>query len=55
MKPNALFPILLIQNNKKKKKSGTDIFYQIITHEGNNRLKIDQHIKMFILKSSIGD
>jgi hypothetical protein len=31
MKPNALFPILFIQNNFKKiKKSGTDIFYQII-------------------------
>jgi hypothetical protein len=30
MKPNALFPILFIQNNKKK--SGTDIFYQIIAH-----------------------
>jgi hypothetical protein len=29
MKPNALFPILFIQNLKKKK-SGTDIFYQII-------------------------
>jgi hypothetical protein len=29
MKPNALFPILFIQNNKKKK-SGTDNFYQII-------------------------
>jgi hypothetical protein len=28
MKPNALFPILFIQNNKKK--SSTDIFYQII-------------------------
>jgi hypothetical protein len=33
MKPNALFPILFIQNNLlKKKKSGTDIFYQIIAH-----------------------
>jgi hypothetical protein len=31
MKPNALFPILFIQNNYKKK-SGTDIFYQIIAH-----------------------
>jgi hypothetical protein len=31
MKPNALFPILFIQNNLfKKTKSGTDIFYQII-------------------------
>jgi hypothetical protein len=30
MKPNALFPILFIQNNVLKKKSGTDIFYQII-------------------------
>jgi hypothetical protein len=30
MKPNALFPILFIQNNLFKKKSGTDIFYQII-------------------------
>jgi hypothetical protein len=30
MKPNALFPILFIQNNLKK--SGTDIFYQIIAH-----------------------
>jgi hypothetical protein len=31
MKPNALFPILFSQNNFKKiKKSGTDIFYQII-------------------------
>jgi hypothetical protein len=30
MKPNALLPILFIQNNKKK--SGTDIFYQIIAH-----------------------
>jgi hypothetical protein len=30
MKPNALFPILFIQNNTKK--SGTDIFYQIIAH-----------------------
>jgi hypothetical protein len=27
---NALFPILFIQNNLLKKKSGTDIFYQII-------------------------
>jgi hypothetical protein len=34
MKPNALFPILFIQNNltKKKKKLSTDIFYQIIAH-----------------------
>jgi hypothetical protein len=33
MKPNALFPILLIENNLKNKiKSGTDIFYQIIAH-----------------------
>jgi hypothetical protein len=31
MKPNALFPILSIQNNLKKK-SGTNIFYQIIAH-----------------------
>jgi hypothetical protein len=31
MKPNALFPIIFIQNNNKKK-SGTDIFYQIIVH-----------------------
>jgi hypothetical protein len=32
IKTNALFPILFIQNNllKKKKKSGTDIFYPII-------------------------
>jgi hypothetical protein len=30
MKPNALFPILFIQNNKKK--SSTNIFYQIIAH-----------------------
>jgi hypothetical protein len=30
MKPNALFPILFIQNNLFKKKSGTDIFSQII-------------------------
>jgi hypothetical protein len=30
MKPNSLFPILFIQNNLLKKKSGTDIFYQII-------------------------
>jgi hypothetical protein len=30
MKPNALFPIFFIQNNKKK--SGADIFYQIIAH-----------------------
>jgi hypothetical protein len=30
MKPNALFPILFIQNNLKK--SGTDIFHQIIAH-----------------------
>jgi hypothetical protein len=28
MKTKALFPIFFIQNNKKK--SGTDIFYQII-------------------------
>jgi hypothetical protein len=32
MKPNALFPILFIQNNLFKKKTGTDIFYQIIAH-----------------------
>jgi hypothetical protein len=32
MKPNALFPILFIQNNLLKKKSGTDIFYLIIAH-----------------------
>jgi hypothetical protein len=32
MKPNALFPILFIQNNLKKNKSSTDIFYQIIAH-----------------------
>jgi hypothetical protein len=32
MKPNALFPILFIQNNLIKKKIGTDIFYQIIAH-----------------------
>jgi hypothetical protein len=32
MKTNALFPILFIQNNLIKKKSGTDIFYQIIVH-----------------------
>jgi hypothetical protein len=31
MKPNALFSILFIQNNNKKK-SGTNIFYQIIAH-----------------------
>jgi hypothetical protein len=30
MKPNALFPILFIQNNLIKNKSGTYIFYQII-------------------------
>jgi hypothetical protein len=30
MKTNALFPILFIQNNLFKKKSGTDIFYPII-------------------------
>jgi hypothetical protein len=30
MKPNALFPIFFIHNNKKK--SGTDIFYHIIAH-----------------------
>jgi hypothetical protein len=30
MKTNALFPILFIQNNLLKKKSGTDIFYPII-------------------------
>jgi hypothetical protein len=30
MKPNALFPILFIQNHLFKKKSDTDIFYQII-------------------------
>jgi hypothetical protein len=29
MKPNALFPILFIQNNLKKK-SGTDIFYWLL-------------------------
>jgi hypothetical protein len=33
MKPNALFPILFIQNNfKKKNQLPTDIFYQIIAH-----------------------
>jgi hypothetical protein len=32
MNPNALFPILFIQNNLFKKRSGTDIFYQIIAH-----------------------
>jgi hypothetical protein len=32
MKPNALFPILFIQNNKKKNQVLTDIFYQIIAH-----------------------
>jgi hypothetical protein len=33
MKPKAVFPILFIQNNLlKKKKSGTDIFYQIIAN-----------------------
>jgi hypothetical protein len=33
MKPNALFPIFFIQNNVCiKKKSGTDIFYQILAH-----------------------
>jgi hypothetical protein len=32
MKPNALFPILFIQNNLLKKKSGTDIFHRIIAH-----------------------
>jgi hypothetical protein len=32
MKPNALFPILFIQNTLFKKKSCTDIFYQIIAH-----------------------
>jgi hypothetical protein len=32
MKPNALFPILFIQNYLLKKKTGTDIFYQIIAH-----------------------
>jgi hypothetical protein len=32
MKPNSLFPILFIQNNLFKKKTGTDIFYQIIAH-----------------------
>jgi hypothetical protein len=32
MKTNALFPILFIQNNLFKKKSGTDIFYPIIAH-----------------------
>jgi hypothetical protein len=30
MKTNALFPILFIQNNLFKKKSGTDMFYAII-------------------------
>jgi hypothetical protein len=30
MKTNALFPILFIQINLLKKKSGTDIFYPII-------------------------
>jgi hypothetical protein len=30
MKTNALFPILFIQNNLFKKKSGTNIFYPII-------------------------
>jgi hypothetical protein len=31
MKPNALFPILFIQNNLlKKRKPGTDIFYQLL-------------------------
>jgi hypothetical protein len=30
IKTNALFPILFIQNNLFKKKSGTDIFYPII-------------------------
>jgi hypothetical protein len=30
MKTNALFPILFIQNNLLKKKSGIDIFYPII-------------------------
>jgi hypothetical protein len=30
MKPNAIFPIIFIQNNLKK--AGTDIFYQIIAH-----------------------
>jgi hypothetical protein len=32
MKPNALFPILFIQNVYIFFKSGTDIFYQIIAH-----------------------
>jgi hypothetical protein len=33
MRPNALFPILFIQNTLfKQKKLGTDIFYQIIAH-----------------------
>jgi hypothetical protein len=32
MKPNALFPILFIQNIFFFFKSGTDIFYQIIAH-----------------------
>jgi hypothetical protein len=32
MKPNALFPILFIQNIYIFFKSGTDIFYQIIAH-----------------------
>jgi hypothetical protein len=30
MKTNALFPILFIQNNLLKKKSGTDIYFPII-------------------------
>jgi hypothetical protein len=30
MKPNALFPILFIQNNLLKKKSGTDIFIRLL-------------------------
>jgi hypothetical protein len=30
MKTNALFPILFIQNNLFKKKSGTDIFIRLL-------------------------
>jgi hypothetical protein len=30
MKPNALFPILFIQNNLLKKKSDTDIFIRLL-------------------------
>jgi hypothetical protein len=33
MKPNALFPILFIQNNLFKKKSGTDIFYHMFSNQ----------------------